>query len=80
MTTKYITYGKKRNRNKLENELVCANFIVILVVWQLTVPGFTHLVVQQKIIKDVVYTPIVDYPTINGILYAHFGGSPKLEL
>ena len=42
-----------RNRNKLDNRLGCGNIISsrllkLLVFWQLTMPGFKHLVVHQK--------------------------------
>ena len=39
-------------------------------------PGFTHLVVQQDRIKDMVYTPIGYSPTISVMVYAQFGSSP----
>ena len=50
-----------RNRNKQENKIGCGNFISshilnLLVISKLTVPGFTHLVVQHKTVKDMVYT------------------------
>ena len=76
MTTN-IEPTEKQKQEKLENEMVCGNFISyqlinLLDIWQLTVPGFTHLVVHQK--KDSVYTPMGGSPTINVMVYALFGG------
>lgn len=91
METKEIHYDKNqrnlqcyKNREKMESKLGCSNFlscnmINLLVIFQLTMSGFAHLVVQPKTIKDMVYTPISGSPTISVIVYAHFGGSPKLN-
>ena len=42
-------------QEKLVNRLVCGNvlsysMLKLMVIWKLTVPGFTHLVVHQKYI------------------------------
>ena len=47
--------------NKMENKLGCGDFLYsrmtnLPMIFQLTVPGFTHLAVHQKINKDMVYT------------------------
>ena len=45
--------------------------------------GFTNTVVDQKN-QDMVYTPMgglpTGSPTINGMVYAILGGSPKLKV
>ena len=49
-------------------------------IWQFTVPDFTHLLVHQKTNTDVVYTLIGGSTTINIMVYAIFGGPPKLKI
>ena len=52
------------------------NLEIIMVVCQLNMSGFTHLLVH----KFFVYTPIFDSETINVIVYSIFRGSPKLKV
>ena len=54
--------------------------INLLVIWQLIVPGFTHLLVHKRKKKNRVYTPMVGSPTINVVVYTNFGGSSKLKV
>ena len=63
----------------------CGNFLsskmlYFLVIYQLIVPRFKHLVVNQKINKDGFYTPMGDSPTINVMIYTLFGGLLKLKV
>ena len=53
---------------------------ILLVLWQLTMSGFTDLVVHQKTKKYLVYTPMFGSTIINVMVYALFGGSPKLKV
>ena len=48
--------------------------------WQLTMSGFTHLVVHQKTIQDMVYTPMGGSLMMNIMIYELFVGSPKLKV
>ena len=46
---------------------------IFLVVWQFTVPGFTHTVVRQKLNTDRVYTPMGG-SKISMLCFAHIFG------
>ena len=82
--TKDITYGKKEI-GKTENKLVHGNFISsclqnLLVICQLKVNRFEHLLIHEKQIKDRIYTTMGGAPTINALVYAHVGGSPQIKV
>ena len=79
MITKDRTYRKIEYSNKLENKLgsgkfISSLFLNLMLIWKLTVPGFTHLVVHQKTNKDRVYTPMGSSTKTSVVVYAHFGG------
>ena len=82
--TKDITYGKKEI-GKTENKLVRGNFISsclqnLLVICQLKVNGFEHLLIHEKQIKDRIYTTMGGAPTISVLVYTLFINSPELKL
>ena len=84
MITKDITYGKTEigTNWRLKLDVVTFSFqmLNILVICQLTVPGFTRIVDFRKTIRDRVYTPMGGSPIINFMVYTLFGGSHKLKV
>ena len=73
----------QHKQEKLENKIISRKFLSyrmlnLFVIWQLTTPWFTHLVVHQKN-KDGFFIPMDDSPIISVMFYVHFGGSPKLN-